>query len=118
MEKQIICTVCPRGCHMTVKGNNSVVESVENYSCPRGLEYAKTEFVAPVRILTTLVKIDGKDNELLPVRSDKPLLKIKLEEVMQEIKKSVVTLPVKRYDVIIENVCGTGVNIVATKDIL
>ena len=118
MEKQIICTVCPRGCHMTVKGENSVVESVENYSCPRGLEYAKTEFVAPVRILTTLVKIDGKENELLPVRSDKPVLKSKIEDVMQEVKMAVVTLPVKRYDVIIENVCGTGVNIVATKDVL
>ena len=117
MEKQIICTVCPRGCHMTVVGNDGVIESVKNYSCPRGLEYAKTEFTAPVRILTTLVKIEGKENELLPVRSNKPLLKSKLSEVMQVIKTSTVKLPVKRYDVIIENVCGTGVDIVATKGI-
>ena len=117
MEKQIICTVCPRGCFMTVKGENGVVESVENYSCPRGLEYAKTEFVAPVRILTTLVKIDGKDNDLLPVRSNKPVLMEKIPQVMQVIKGAVVTLPVKRYDVIIKNVCDTGVDIVATKDV-
>ena len=117
MEKQIICTVCPRGCFMTIKGENGVVESVENYSCPRGLEYAKTEFVAPVRILTTLVKIDGKENELLPVRSNKPVLMEKIPQVMQVIKGAVVTLPVKRYDVIIKNVCDTGVDIVATKDV-
>lgn len=102
---------------MTVKGENGVVESVENYSCPRGLEYAKTEFVAPVRILTTLVKIDGKENELLPVRSNKPVLMEKIPQVMQVIKGAVVTLPVKRYDVIIKNVCDTGVDIVATKDV-
>ena len=118
MEKQIICTVCPRGCHMTVKGNDGVVESVENYSCPRGLEYAKTEFTAPVRILTTLVKIQGKDNELLPVRSNKPILQSKIFDCMQEIKKVTATAPISRYDVIIENICGTGVDIVATKDVL
>ncbi len=117
MEKLIICTVCPRGCHMTVKGDNGKVESVENYSCPRGLEYAKTEFVAPVRILTTLVKIDGKENELLPVRSNKPILKSKIEDCMQVIKTTKASLPIKRYDVIIKNVCDTGVDIVATKDL-
>ena len=117
MEKQIICTVCPRGCHMNVSGENGVVTSVENYSCPRGLEYAKTEFVAPVRILTTLVKIKDKENDLLPVRSNKPVLMSKIPQVMQAIKSAQVTLPVKRYDVIISNVCDTGVDIVATKDI-
>lgn len=117
MEKQIICTVCPRGCHMTVKGTDTAIESVENYSCPRGLEYAKTEFSAPVRILTTLVKVDGKDNELLPVRSNKPILKAKIFDCMEVIKQVTVKAPVKRYDVIIENVCDTGVDIVATKDI-
>lgn len=117
MEKIIVCTVCPRGCHMTVKGEGEVVESVENYSCQRGLQYAKTEFVAPVRILTTLVKIDKKESELLPVRSNKPILKSKIEECMQIIKNTKVSLPVKRYDVIIENICGTGVDMVATKDV-
>ena len=117
MEKQIICTVCPRGCHMTVVGEKDKVLSVENYSCPRGLEYAKTEFVAPVRILTTLVKIDGKENELLPVRSTKPVLMAIIPQIMEEVKKTVAQLPVKRYDVIIKNVCDTGVDIVATKDV-
>jgi CxxC motif-containing protein len=117
MEKQIICTVCPRGCCMTVKGEKEQILSVENYSCPRGLEYAKTEFVAPVRILTTLVKVEGKENELLPVRTDKPILQSKIFECMEVIKKAKVCVPVKRYDVIIENICNTGANIVATKDI-
>ena len=118
MEKQIICTVCPRGCHMTVKGNGNEIESVENYSCPRGLEYAKSEFTAPVRILTTLVKIYGKENELLPVRSSKPILQSKIFDCMQVIKTATATAPVKRYDVIIKNICDTGVDIVATKDVL
>ena len=116
MNKEIICTVCPRGCHILAKGDGKTVTSVEGYACPRGKTYAENEYLAPVRILTTLVKLEGGVEELLPVRSSKPILKEKIFECMEQIKKVTVRPPIKRYDVIIENVCGTGVDIVATKD--
>ena len=115
MVKEIICTVCPRGCRINVEGEGNVIKNIEGYGCKRGLDYASAEFVNPVRILTTLVKIDGKDNDLLPVRSNKPIPKTKLFDCVNEIKKLSVKLPVSMHQVIIENVCGTGVDIVATK---
>ena len=117
MKKEIICTVCPRGCAVTVEGTEKEIKSIEGYSCKRGVEFAKSEFTNPVRILTTLVKIEGVENELLPVRSDKPIPKDKIFDCMEIIKKSVAKLPKKRYDVIVSDICGLGVNIVATKDI-
>ena len=117
MKKEIICTVCPRGCHMIVDGDEKKVLSVEGYGCKRGLTYAEAEYLNPVRILTTTVKVAGSDNELLPVRSNAPLPKGKLFECMEIIKKTVVNLPVKRYDVIVKNICDTGIDIVATKDL-
>ncbi|MBR5157124.1 MAG: DUF1667 domain-containing protein [Clostridia bacterium] len=117
MKKEIICTVCPRGCHILVEGDEKSVFSAEGYSCKRGLEYANTEYLSPVRILTTTVKISGIDGDLLPVRSAKPLPKDKLSECMDIIKKTEVKLPVKRYDTVIADICGTGTDIVATKDI-
>ena len=118
MEKEIICTVCPRGCHIKVVGNENTVESLEGYSCKRGIEYATSEFISPVRILTTTVKIEGNNMDLLPVRSSKPLAKEKLFECMEVIKKTSVKLPVKQYDVIIAGICGSDADIVATKTIL
>ena len=115
MEKVIICTVCPRGCHMTVNGEGDKVISVEGYSCRRGLTYANTEFVAPVRILTTIVKMEN--GELLPVRSEKPLPKEKLFDCMEVIKSVTAKAPVKVYDVIVKNICDTGIDIVSTKNI-
>lgn len=115
MKKEIICTVCPRGCHIMVEGDGDKVISAEGYSCKRGLEYANTEYAHPVRILTTLVKIDGVQSDLLPVRSNQPLPKEKLFDCMDVIRAASVKLPVKRYDVIVPNICGTGVDIVATK---
>ena len=117
MKKEIICTVCPRGCHIDVVGEGDVISSVEGHGCKRGLEYASAEFAHPVRILTTTVKIAGSANELLPVRSAKPVPKEKLFDCMEVIRSTQVELPVASYDVIISDICGTGVDIVATKTV-
>jgi len=112
MKKEIICTVCPRGCRITVEGEGEKILSVEGYGCKRGVTYASNEFINPVRILTTTVLADG---ELLPVRSKEPVPKDKLFDCMEVIRAAKVSLPVKMHDVIISNSCNTGVDIVATK---
>lgn len=117
MKKEIICTVCPRGCHVTVEGDGKEVRLVEGYGCKRGLTYATDEFISPVRILTTTVKIDGRENELLPVRSNAPVPKAKIFECMEIIKGISVKTPVERYDVLVKNIADTGIDIVATKEI-
>lgn len=114
MKKEIICTVCPRGCHIEVTGDGETAQNVLNYGCKRGLEYAQNEYSHPVRILTTTVKIDGIENDLLPVRSEKPIPKEKLFECMEVIKNTKAALPVKSRSVIVKNICGTGVDIIAT----
>ena len=117
MKKEIICTVCPRGCHITVEGEGDNIISVEGNLCKRGLTYASNEFAHPVRILTTTVKIKGISNDLLPVRSKDPLPKEKIFDCMDVIRKIEVEAPVKCLDVIVSNICETGVDIVASKTI-
>lgn len=115
MKKEIICTVCPRGCRITADGDGQNFLSAEGYGCKRGLEYAATEYAHPVRILTTTVKLDGVQNDLLPIRSSKPLPKEKLMDCMAVIRSTTVKAPVNRYDVVIADICGCGVDMVATK---
>ncbi len=117
MKKEIICTVCPRGCHVQVEGEGEKIINVEGHGCKRGLEYANAEFLHPVRILTTTVKLAGNEADLLPVRSNKPLPKEKLFECMEIIRKTVAKTPISCYDVIIPDICGCGVDIVATKSV-
>ena len=114
MVKEIICTVCPRGCRINVEGEGETILKLEGNLCKRGESYASAEFAHPVRILTTIVKLEGQ-NDLLPVRSNAPVPKEKLFDCMDVIRATEVKLPVKRYDVIVPNICGTGVDIVATK---
>ncbi len=115
MVKEIICTVCPRGCRINVEGEGEKILKLEGNLCKRGETYASAEFAHPVRILTTTVKMAGVSGELLPVRSNAPLPKEKLFDCMEVIRKAEVALPIERYQVVIENICGLGVDIVATK---
>ena len=90
------------------------VKEVRNNKCPRGLKYASAEVVCPERVLTSTVKINGGEFARIPVKSEKPVPKSSLFECMKQIKEITVTSPVKMGDVIIQNVAGTGINIIAT----
>lgn len=105
------------GCHINAEGTKEGITSIEGYTCKRGEEYGRQEFLHPVRILTTTVKVEGEEDHLLPVRSEHPVPKELLMDCMEEIRKKVVKAPVERYDVIIPDICGCGVNIVATGSI-
>ncbi len=114
MVKNIICTVCPMGCHITVEGEGSEIASISGFTCPRGEAYGRQEFAHPVRILTTTVRCEGGEQELLPVRSRQPIPKELLMDCMDVLRKTAVHTPVKRCDMVVENICGCGVDIVAS----
>ena len=116
MEKDIICTICPTGCVMRVVGDKDKVTSITGYTCKRGLAYGETEFLAPVRTLTSTVKVENGSSILVAVRSNNPLPKDMVMDCMKEIHKVVVTAPIERGDVIIPNILNTGVDIVASGD--
>ncbi|MEM1483895.1 DUF1667 domain-containing protein [Oscillospiraceae bacterium PP1C4] len=113
-EKKIICIVCPIGCNITVQGEGDQIELMEGFTCKRGEEYARNEFIHPVRILTSTAKVEGSCVPLVPVRSNKPVPKELLFDCMNEIRKLNVKAPVYCQDVLIPNILGTGIDIVAT----
>ena len=117
MKKEIICTVCPMGCVITVEGENGKIDNISGFTCQRGKNYAENEFISPVRILTSTAKLENANCPLVAVRSKTPVPKDKLFECMAEIRKLTVKAPVSRGDVLIENVCGTGVDIISSADV-
>ena len=117
MEKRnLTCIVCPMGCPLTVELDGKTVISVSGNTCKRGEAYAVAECTAPVRTLTSTVKTE-KDGVMLPVKSASALPKEKIFDCMTAVNGVVAALPVKIGDVIISNVCETGIDIVAAKNI-
>lgn len=113
--RHITCIRCPMGCALTVELTDGVVTKVEGNQCNRGVEYAKTECVNPVRTLTTTVKTTY--SVLLPVRTREAIPKALLMEAMAVLRGVVVTAPVKGGDVIVPNICNTGVDVIASVDL-
>lgn len=110
--KHITCIRCPMGCALTVELTDGVVTKVEGNQCNRGVEYAKTECVNPVRTLTTTVKVAYGGP--LPVRSREPMPKDRILEAMAVLKNVMIVAPVRAGDVIVADICGTGVDIIAS----
>lgn len=111
--KELICIVCPRGCHLTV--DEETLE-VRGNSCPKGEEYGKNEVSNPMRTVTGSVAIVGGIHARLAVRTDKPVSKSKIFEIMDVLHAFTANSPVKRGEALIKNVCGTGADIIASRD--
>ncbi len=113
MTKNLICIVCPRGCHLTIDDNMNV----SGNTCKRGEVYAKNEVTHPTRMITSTVKVYGGELERLPVATSAPIPKEDIFKVMAEINKASINAPVKIKDIVIKNVLGLDVDIIATRNI-
>ena len=112
---ELTCIVCPMGCTLTVTQNQEgEILSVEGNTCPRGVSYAKNELLHPVRTLTTTVALAG--GGVLPVKTDRPIPKKLLFACMEAVNAACADKDTRAGQVIIENILGTGANLVATKD--
>lgn len=120
MEKRnLICIGCPLGCPVTVELDGRNVVSVTGNTCPRGDAYARKEVTNPTRIVTSTVRVSGSVTGAATVscKTRTDVSKRKIFEVIRAIKDVTVPAPVHTGDIIRPDVAGTGVDLVATKDV-
>ena len=111
----ITCIVCPMGCRVEFSvGPDNNLENITGYECKKGKKYATSEFKNPLRVLTTTVLTEGAGNGVLPVRTDRPVPKNRLKELMKAIATIKVSPPIKVGHVIIRNILDTGADLVST----
>lgn len=112
--RKITCIVCPMGCQLNITFDGDKIDTISGNRCKRGIAYAQEECIAPRRMLTTTVKVTGGLHPLVPVKTERPVPKQLILQCMEEIRRLRVSAPVKVGDILLENVCGTGVNVVAS----
>ena len=102
-DQKLTCIGCPLGCSISVSlSDNGEVSEITGNTCKKGEEYARKEVTNPSRVVTSIVKINNGDVNMVSVKA---------------LKKVTVTAPVQIGEVIIKNVCGTGVDVIATKKV-
>lgn len=112
----VTCIMCPKGCPGTVSKHESGMLELTGFTCKRGEEYAQEEITLPKRMLTTTVKIDRGELTLLPVVSKNLLPKDKVMDCLNEIRKLTIMAPIYEGDLVVPNILGLGVDIVASRD--
>lgn len=117
-EQNLTCIGCPLGCSISVSlSDNGEVSEITGNTCKKGAEYARKEVTNPSRVVTSIVKINNGDVNMVSVKTAEDIPKGKIFDCMEALKKVTVTAPVQIGEVIIKNVCGTGVDVIATKKV-
>ncbi|GIM29248.1 molybdopterin oxidoreductase [Clostridium polyendosporum] len=117
MVFKVICTVCPNGCKMNIHELSAGNYDIIGYRCEKGKKYAEQEITNPARILTATIKINNGFIKRLPVRSKESIPKNTILKIIEILKKVEIEAPVSVGDIIIENILGTGINIIASKSV-
>ncbi len=112
---ELICITCPKGCHLKVDENNDY--EVTGNNCPRGAVYGKKECTHPTRVITSTVKVKGASQARVSVKTSQDVPKELMFDIMTRMNSFELQAPVKRGQVVEANICGSGADLVVTKDL-
>ena len=115
MNRQITCIVCPRGCVMTADLTGDTIQVTGN-ACPRGEQHAIGECTNPVRTVTACVRVSNRENTMVSVKTDAPVPKDKMMDVIAALHKVAVEAPAAIGDVVISDIFGA--NVIVTKNVM
>ncbi len=116
MKQLITCISCPVGCRMEIVTENGQVVSITGNGCKRGEVYGRQEAVAPERMVTAVVPVEGRRMPL-SVKTKTPIPKKDISRCMEEICALHLRPPIAMGQVVLNNVCGSGVPVIATKSV-
>ena len=116
VEREFICTACPKGCLLRVVLEGKDVVKMEGYTCRKGVDFGRQEASDPQRMLATTVRVENGFHPLLPVHTQKPISKEKIEAVLEALRKLHLKAPIKAQTVVLGDVAGTGVDVLASRD--
>lgn len=115
--RELTCIGCPLGCAVAVEiEENGQIANVTGNTCKRGDDYARKEVSNPTRIVTSTVRVEGGTSDMVSVKTKTDIPKNKIFACMEGLKGICVKAPVHIGDIIVENIAGTGVDVVATKE--
>jgi len=114
---KMICITCPVGCSLEVTHEGKTVIKVEGNQCKRGVEYAEAELTDPRRMVTTTVKVRGGVHPLVPVYTAAPIPKPLIFDLLSELRKVELQAPVQVDQPVLKNALGTGVDVLASRNL-
>lgn len=118
-KQEMTCITCPLGCRLSITKVSETEIAVSGNRCARGEQYAKEEILFPKRVVTATCAVAGHPGidgpGRVPVRSTAAFPKERVNELLAEIYKKEISLPVERGHVVIADALGLGVDVIVTR---
>ena len=116
-NREFICVTCPVGCTIETVVEGLELIELKGNACKRGIAFVQEEITNPRRMLTTTVQVAGGELPLAPVHSSEPLPKSLLLAAARELRGLRLGAPVQMGQVVLADILGTGVDIIASRPI-
>lgn len=111
---EYVCIICPNSCRLQVEERDGELIVTGN-ECKRGIAHGIHEHTNPERMITTTVAIQDGPLPRLPVISTGEVPKAKLRQCLDELYRVRLKTPINCGDVVVSDLCGTGVDVVASR---
>jgi CxxC motif-containing protein len=136
MKEELTCITCPMGCRLEAERALDGSLSVSGNRCPRGAAYAREELLSPKRVVTATCRIAersiagegttrafalsvaGQGIRRIPCKTAAPFPKERVPELLAQIYRIEVELPVDRGQVLLADALGSGIDVVATRSVV
>ena len=116
--QKIICITCPKGCTLDVTRKGDTILKVDSAGCKRGAEYVNAEIHDPRRMVATTVRISGGLHPLMPCTTASPFPRPQIKTLLAALRGVELKAPVKMGDVVLHDALGTGIDVVASRDMV
>ena len=112
-----LCIGCPLGCRLEVEATDAgEVVAVDGWGCKNGKAYGRQEHTDPRRNVATSIRIKSARWARVPVKTSGSVPKHMVRDIARAVQDLEVEAPVKLGTVVVANILGTGIDIVATRD--
>ena len=118
--RNLTCIGCPLGCQIEVLMDESgQIALVTGNTCQKGEQYARNEVTAPKRVVTSSVRVYGSrtGERMVSLKTASEIPKGMIMDVIRDLRGVSVPCPVHIGDVLIRDIAGTGVDMIATKNV-
>jgi CxxC motif-containing protein len=114
---RLTCVLCPVGCELEVRKDKTGELDVRGSQCDKGIPFAVEEVLYPKRNLAMSVPVRGTAATMVSVRLSGRVPREMIFPILAEIARLRPEAPVRRGQVLIADVLGTGVDVIATRTV-
>lgn len=116
LPKEIICVACPKGCRLEPYRENGEL-LFNNAGCKRGKDYGLAEVSDPRRMVASTVRVANGPHPLVPVYTSEPFPKGRIQDLLKSLREVKLEAPVQLGQVVLADALGTGIDVVASRDL-